>query len=66
MTTNPAQFDVGQYLSEESLKRIVLDLKQMKAFIGKPLVITKADGVWYEDVNGKRYLDGISGIFVVK
>jgi adenosylmethionine-8-amino-7-oxononanoate aminotransferase len=65
MTNNPARFDVGQYLSEESLKRIVLDLRQMKTFIEKPLIITKANGVWYEDVDGKKYLDGISGIFVV-
>jgi len=65
MNSTPAQLDARQYLSEEYLKRIVLDLKQMKGFIEKPLVISKADGVWYEDVNGKRYLDGISGIFVV-
>jgi adenosylmethionine-8-amino-7-oxononanoate aminotransferase len=65
MTSTPAQLDARQYLSEEALKRIFLDLKQMKAFIEKPIVMAKADGVWYEDVNGKRYLDGISGIFVV-
>lgn len=50
--------------SEESLKHITLDLMQMQEFIKKPLIMAKADGVWYEDIHGKRYLDGISGIFV--
>ncbi|MCY3771196.1 MAG: aminotransferase class III-fold pyridoxal phosphate-dependent enzyme, partial [Gemmatimonadetes bacterium] len=49
----------------ESLRRLVLDLRQMETFIEAPLVIRKADGVWYEDVNGRRILDGISGIFTV-
>src|SRR5208337_4344074 len=31
----------------------------------RPLVMKSAKGVWYEDVNGVKYLDGISGIFVV-
>jgi adenosylmethionine-8-amino-7-oxononanoate aminotransferase len=65
MAGTSAQLDARQLLSEESLKRIFLDLKQMKVFIEKPLVMAKAEGVWYEDINGKRYLDGLSGIFVV-
>jgi len=65
MASASTQPDAAQLLSEESLKRIFLDLKQMKTFIENPLVMAKADGVWYEDVNGKRYLDGLSGIFVV-
>ena len=50
---------------EEGLSHIMLDLRQMKSFVADPLVMARADGVWYEDVNGKRYLDGLSGIFVV-
>ena len=49
----------------ESLRRLVLDLRQMETFIEDPLVVQKADGVWYEDVNGRRILDGLSGIFTV-
>jgi len=49
----------------ERLRHIMLDLRQMKSFIADPLVMARADGVWYEDVHGKRYLDGLSGIFVV-
>ncbi len=50
--------------SNEYLKHIVLDFKQMQEFIKEPLIIAKADGVWYEDIHGKTYLDGISGIYV--
>lgn len=65
MSIAPNQTETLDVLSPEMLKHIVLDLKQMKAFIENPLVMARADGVWYEDVRGKRYLDGISGIFVV-
>ncbi len=51
--------------SEEYLKHIALDLMQMQEFIKEPLIMAKADRVWYEDIHGKRYLDGLSGIFVV-
>ncbi len=47
------------------LKHIVLDFKQMKQFAQKPLIMERADGVRYWDVDGKSYLDGLSGIFVV-
>ena len=46
------------------LKHIILDFMQMQEFIKEPFVLSKADGIRYEDVNGKSYLDGISGIFV--
>jgi adenosylmethionine-8-amino-7-oxononanoate aminotransferase len=52
-------------LSPEYLKHIVIDFKQMSQFVKEPLVMSKAEGVWYEDVQGKKYLDGLSGIFVV-
>jgi adenosylmethionine-8-amino-7-oxononanoate aminotransferase len=51
--------------AEPDFRRILLDLRQMKTFAEDPLVIARADGVWYEDTRGKRYLDGISGVFVV-
>jgi adenosylmethionine-8-amino-7-oxononanoate aminotransferase len=47
------------------LGHIVLDFKQMKDFVRKPLIMERADGVRYWDVDGKSYLDGLSGIFVV-
>lgn len=65
MFNSLSQPDTAQLLSAEYLRHIVLDFRQMKAFIENPLVMARAKGVWYEDVHGKRYLDGISGIFVV-
>jgi adenosylmethionine-8-amino-7-oxononanoate aminotransferase len=47
------------------LGHIVLDFKQMNEFVHKPLIMERADGVRYWDVDGKSYLDGLSGIFVV-
>ena len=49
----------------EVLKHIVIDFKQMKEFAHNPLIMERADGVRYWDVDGKSYLDGLSGIFVV-
>ncbi|MBT5872322.1 MAG: aspartate aminotransferase family protein [Candidatus Latescibacteria bacterium] len=58
-------YDTKRLMQPDALRRMVLDLRQMETFIEDPLVITGADGVWYEDINGKRILDGISGVFVV-
>jgi len=63
--TEEGLVDESRYLSEGYLRHIFLDLIQMQDFIKHPLVMAKADGVWYEDVTGKKYLDGLSGIFVV-
>ena len=52
-------------LSPESLKHIVLDLQQMKNFCERPVVIDRAKGIYLYDVKGKRYIDGLSGIYVV-
>jgi len=57
--------DYHKYLTPEYLKHIFLDFMQMSEFTKNPIVMKKAYGVWYEDVNGKKYMDGISGIFVV-
>ena len=48
----------------EVCRHILLDYKQMSSFCQDPLIFSRADGVHYWDVEGKRYLDGISGIFV--
>ena len=59
------EVDLARYASPQVLRHSVLDFKQMKSFLADPLVMARAEGIWYWDVNGKRYLDGISGIFVV-
>ena len=48
----------------ENVRHILLDLRQMKSFYENPIIISSAKGVCLTDIHGKRYLDGISGIFV--
>src|SRR5574337_789724 len=47
------------------LHHILLDFRQMQDFIAEPFIVERADGIRYWDVNGKEYLDGLSGVFVV-
>lgn len=46
-------------------KRVLLDLKQMKDFCKNPLIIERAEGIYLYDIDGRRYIDGISGIYTV-
>jgi adenosylmethionine-8-amino-7-oxononanoate aminotransferase len=64
MAEAPHPRDTSRPTSEEHLRHIFLDFRQMSAFAENPLIMSKAEGVWYEDINGKRYIDGISGVFV--
>jgi len=41
----------------------MVDFMQMKTFAEDPLILTEGDGIWVTDVDGKRYIDGISGTF---
>ena len=41
-----------------------MDLRQMKSFCEKPLVIERGQGIYLFDVKGRRFIDGISGIYV--
>lgn len=47
----------------ETLKKTIMDLRQMKSFCENPLVIKKGKGCKIADINGKTYIDGISGIY---
>lgn len=49
---------------EQLLKRTFLDYQQTMEFLRAPLVVERAEGLYYWDVAGKRYLDAIGGIFV--
>src|SRR5260370_25849544 len=51
--------------SEEQFLRHICVRDQMAEWSKQPLVMARADGVHYWDVNGKRYLDALSGIYVV-
>ncbi len=51
--------------TQEEFLRHIIARDQMKEFAKRPLVMDRADGVRYWDVNGKEYLDALSGIYVV-
>ncbi|HBH52341.1 MAG TPA: aspartate aminotransferase family protein [Planctomycetaceae bacterium] len=50
--------------NEEFLRHIFVR-DQMSEWSKQPLIMEKADGVLYWDIHGKRYLDGIAGIYSV-
>jgi len=52
-----------QTLEERYLRQIFIR-DQMAEFVKDPFVMKGADGVYYTDIDGKRYLDAIAGIFV--
>jgi len=49
---------------ERLLKHTFIDYQQTSEFLENPLIVNKADGLYYWDLEGKRYFDGIGGIFV--
>jgi adenosylmethionine-8-amino-7-oxononanoate aminotransferase len=49
---------------EQLLRRTFLDYKQGAEFLLDPLILDRAEGVYYWDLEGKRYFDAIGGIFV--
>lgn len=51
--------------TEEQFLRHIFVRDQMHEWSKQPLIMAKADGVFYWDVHGKRYLDALSGIYVV-
>ncbi len=46
------------------LRLTFIDYQQTSGFFENPLIVSKADGLYYWDTDGKRYFDGIGGIFV--
>src|SRR5579872_6729845 len=51
--------------TEEQFLRHIFVRDQMAEWSKQPLIMAKADGVYYWDVTGKRYLDALSGIYDV-
>jgi adenosylmethionine-8-amino-7-oxononanoate aminotransferase len=51
--------------TEEQFLRHIFVRDQMAEWSKRPLVMARADGLFYWDVTGKRYLDALSGIYVV-
>lgn len=63
MTTLPDLITQAQS-TEESFLRQIFVRDQMAEWSKAPLVMARADGVHYWDVEGKRYVDALSGIYV--
>src|SRR5947209_7744397 len=63
-TTLPDAIAEAQTTEERFLRQIFVR-DQMAEWTKHPLIMARADGVHYRDVNGKRYLDAWSGIYVV-
>jgi adenosylmethionine-8-amino-7-oxononanoate aminotransferase len=51
--------------AEEPFLRQIFVRDQMAEWVQQPLIMARADGVHYWDVYGQRYLDALSGIYVV-
>jgi len=49
---------------ERLLRRTFMDYCQTSEFLKAPLILDKAEGLYYWDRDGKRYFDAIGGIFV--
>ncbi len=50
---------------EQLVSRVIVDMNQMAEFEKRPLILSRGEGVYVWDVNGRRYFDGVSGVFVV-
>jgi adenosylmethionine-8-amino-7-oxononanoate aminotransferase len=46
-------------------RHIMIDFLPMKDFAENPLILTEGRGIHVTDVDGKRYIDGLSGTFCV-
>jgi len=46
-------------------RRIMVDFLPMKDFAENPLILTEGRGIYVTDVEGRRYIDGLSGTFCV-
>src|SRR5919201_1303704 len=51
--------------TEEPFLRHIFVRDQMAEWSKQPFIMERADGVYYWDVHGKRFLDALSGIYVV-
>src|SRR5262245_23142749 len=49
---------------EALLRRTFVDFWQMEEFVERPLILERAHGTYYWDIEGRRYFDAIGGIFV--
>ena len=46
-------------------RHVMVDFNQMKSFAADPLIMVEGDGITLTDLEGRRYIDGLSGVFAV-
>jgi adenosylmethionine-8-amino-7-oxononanoate aminotransferase len=49
----------------EGVSRVMVDFTQMRAFERDPLVLSRGEGIRVWDVEGKVYVDGVSGVMTM-
>ena len=50
---------------KELARHLMVDFVPMQDFAEDPLILTEGDGIWVTDIDGRRYIDGLSGTFCV-
>ena len=50
---------------KELARHIMVDFLPMKDFADDPLILTEGRGIYVTDIDGRRYVDGLSGTFCV-
>ena len=54
---------VGKAQKPSLVQRTFMDYQATESFLDNPIVVSRAEGLYYWDTEGKRYFDGISGIY---
>ena len=49
---------------ERDVRQLMLELRQMKDYCDSPLIMERGEGIYCFDVDGNRYIEGVSGIYV--
>ena len=49
----------------EATRHVMVDFNQMKTFAEDPLIMVEGDRITLTDHEGRRYIDGLSGVFAV-
>lgn len=49
----------------EAARHVMVDFNQMQTFTADPLIMVEGDGITLTDHEGRRYIDGLSGVFAV-
>jgi adenosylmethionine-8-amino-7-oxononanoate aminotransferase len=65
MTATLPELIADAQTTEEQFLRHIFVRDQMAEWSRQPLIMARADGVCYWDVQNRRYLDALSGIYVV-